>query len=44
MKTEVTTEMLRALTPETLPVLQISAYAVQRAGVESAEAAWQLVK
>lgn len=44
VKTEVTTEMLRALTPETLPVLQISAYAVQREGVESAEAAWQLVK
>lgn len=44
VKAEVTTEMFRALTPDTLPVLSVDAYAVQREGIESAEAAWQLVK
>ena len=42
VRPEVTIEMLRALTEETLPTLTITAYAVQTTGVSTAQAAWAL--
>ena len=44
VKEDVTKQMLNSLTEDTLPTLTITAFAVQRANIESASDAWALVE
>lgn len=44
VKEDVTKQMLNSLTEETFPTLTITAFAVQRANIESASDAWALVE
>jgi len=44
VKTSVTSDMVKDLTPETYPTLTITAYAVQHEGIDSEVAAWAIIE